>query len=33
MEEMLKLASQFYEDEYKDSVLYAALSRGKKIQS
>ncbi|MCO6040439.1 VIT1/CCC1 transporter family protein [Thermococcus alcaliphilus] len=30
MEEMLKLASQFYEDEYKDSVLYASLSRGEK---
>ncbi|MDK2854539.1 MAG: vacuolar iron transporter family protein [Thermococcaceae archaeon] len=30
MEEALKLASQFYEDEYKDSILYASLSREEK---
>ncbi|NJE26528.1 rubrerythrin family protein [Thermococcus sp. MV5] len=30
MEEMLKEARDFYEDEYSDSVLYAFLSRGEK---
>ncbi|RLF83904.1 rubrerythrin family protein, partial [Thermococci archaeon] len=30
MDEILKLANQFYEGEYKDSVLYASLSRDEK---
>lgn len=32
MDEMLKLAREFYEDEYADSVLYARLARDEKYE-